>query len=242
MPIILLLQHSLAGLFQSAPFWALLGCLLLVAALRATSRKFRRRHRRPFYRGYSHYEDAPWFTRNPASPLVTDRQPQDEAQRLTRGLAAVNNPHVQIEPCSILNSYEAKIFYAARDLLKEKQFSTWLLFAQVSLGELFHTKPMKDEDAKEAFFAYNSRRSDLVITDNHGLPILMIEYQGGGHYQENYHLRDEIKRRVFQKAKVRSLEIPNNLLPQDIKARIKEQLDGLLAMQTVSTNANTTCV
>ncbi len=123
---------------------------------------------------------------------------------------------------------EIEIYRGIREILSEPKYSQFLLLAQVSLGEIFNTRPYDDRAAAAAYYAFNARRSDLVIVNTDGLPVLIIEYQGGGHFQKSYYLRDEIKRRVFQKAKVRALEIAENLNAPEAAARVREQLDALL--------------
>lgn len=170
------------------------------------------------------YISKPVFVPTPA-PVD---QKSAEIKRLETALEAVNNPVVSIIPKPLLNHAEREVFMRVREFLAEPRYSQFLLMAQVSLGELFNTKPFGNPDAAEAYYAYNSRRSDLVIIDRDGNPVLIIEYQGGGHFQKAYYLRDEIKRRVFQRAKVRALEIAENLSPQEAAARVREQLDAIL--------------
>ncbi len=156
----------------------------------------------------------------------------EEIKKLEAALHAVNNPTVTIIPKPLLNGEEREMYRRVRELLTAAPYSQFLIMAQVSLGELFNTRPFGDQAAAAAYYAFNARRSDLVIIDREGNPVLVVEYQGGGHFQKTYYLRDEIKRRVFQRAKVRALEIAGNLSPQEAVARVREQLDAILPPQT----------
>jgi hypothetical protein len=154
-----------------------------------------------------------------------------EIKKLEAALHAVNNPTITIIPKPLLNGEEREIYSRIKELLAVAPYSQFLLMAQVSLGELFNTRPFGDHEAAAAYYAFNARRSDLVIIDREGNPVLIVEYQGGGHYKKTYYLRDEIKRRVFQRAKIRALEIAGNLTPQEAAARVREQLDAILPPQ-----------
>lgn len=162
-----------------------------------------------------------------------------EIDRLRQLLEAVNNKNIAIKARRVLRGGEVDVFYATRDLLNDYKYKNWHVSAQTCLGELFETEPKGDAEAKDAFFAFQSRRSDLVVTNNAGLPVLMIEYQGSKHGTGKYFLADEIKRRVFQRAKVRTIELPENLSKPEMKARIKEQLEGILASKIISTDVET---
>ena len=55
---------------------------------------------------------------------------------------------------------------------------------------------------KEAYFAINSKRVDFLIVDKKGYAVIVIEYQGQGHYQDNAAKRDAVKREACRKAGV----------------------------------------
>lgn len=61
--------------------------------------------------------------------------------------------------------------------------------AQVSLGEILRSKNT------EAFHCINAKRVDMLLVDQNCRPRHAIEYQGGGHYQENAAARDAFKKK-----------------------------------------------
>ena len=79
------------------------------------------------------------------------------------------------------------------------------LVAQVPLGEILQSQH------KYGFRAVNGKRVDMLIVDRGGWPLLAIEYQGEGHYNDTSGLRDAIKRTALTKAGIGYLE----LFPKD---------------------------
>jgi len=73
--------------------------------------------------------------------------------------------------------------------------------SQVSLGEIVRSKN------SIAYRAINSKRVDMLIIDCYGNPICTIEYQGSGHEQGNWEIRDEIKRLALESANINHIEI-----------------------------------
>jgi Protein of unknown function (DUF2726) len=73
--------------------------------------------------------------------------------------------------------------------------------AQAPLGEILKSNYDK------GFRAVNGKRVDMLIVDRGGWPILAIEYQGEGHYNDTSDLRDAIKKTALTKAGIGYLEI-----------------------------------
>ena len=103
--------------------------------------------------------------------------------------------------------------YAPRPIMNRTEFArfAWLeawargtpyrVFAQVPYGEFLGTK---DE---AAFRSVNSKRADLLIVDARGLPAVVIEVQGSGHYQGDARARDAVKRAALASAGVPLVEL-----------------------------------
>ena len=79
------------------------------------------------------------------------------------------------------------------------------LVAQAPLGEILKSQH------KNGFRAVNGKRIDMLILDRAGWPLLAIEYQGEGHYDDTSDLRDAIKKTALTKAGIGYLE----LFPKD---------------------------
>ena len=135
-------------------------------------------------------------------------------------LAAITDKDVKLIKQKILNASEAKLFYRTRQLLDKADKTHWHVFAQVSYGEIITTQSYSELKQKRAYSAFNSKRADLVIVDNFGLPRIVIEYQGAGHYQGNASERDEIKKRACERAGIVFLELHEGFKDSEIQVEI----------------------
>lgn len=107
------------------------------------------------------------------------------------------------------------------------------LVAQAPLGEILKSQH------KNGFRAVNGKRIDMLILDRAGWPLLAIEYQGEGHYDDTSDLRDAIKKTALTKAGIGYLEI----FPKDkgdaarIRSLVHERLGlNMPVRETVSSN------
>src|SRR5690606_25977327 len=87
--------------------------------------------------------------------------------------------------------------------------------SQTSLGEILSAS------TREAFFAINSKRVDILIINAFGEPIAAIEHQGGGHHQGSAVYRDAVKREALRKAGVEYIEVLDRHTPQDIAGMVR---------------------
>jgi uncharacterized protein HI_1631 len=102
-----------------------------------------------------------------------------------------------------LNKSEYRLFTRLISLLeKSHQEQKYRLFSQVAMGEFIQS------ENSEAFRLVNNKRVDFLITDKFGNPVVVIEYQGGGHYQNNAIERDAIKKEACRKARIEYIEFP----------------------------------
>ena len=104
---------------------------------------------------------------------------------------------------ALMNKSEYQLFLRLEKLLS-KGYQEFRLFTQVSMGEFLESID------KEAHFAINSKRVDFLIVDKNGYAVIVIEYQGQGHYQDNAAKRDAVKREACRKAGVIFLEFHPN--------------------------------
>lgn len=128
-------------------------------------------------------------------------------------LSALMASCVQIRPGSMFNNPETRVFYAAQTALRELGYQGWHIHGQVSYGRIFKSSAPEDYIKAIGFDphrAFNSKSADVVIADNEGMPVLVIEYQGSGHDPRN----DVIKEYVCEKAGVTLLPIyPEPITP-----------------------------
>lgn len=165
--------------------WAGLALLLVLAWLisRITAKRgWRRRWR--------------WPT-NTAQPDVADPVQQ---------LAFVSRVSFERQP--LLNKVEFQVLLVLESVVRELRAGHRVM-AQTSLGEILRPKPnaFRTADTDLAYRSINSKRADFVIVDKYGLAVLVVEYQGSGHYQGTARLRDAVKREAFRSAGIKLLEV-----------------------------------
>jgi very-short-patch-repair endonuclease len=90
------------------------------------------------------------------------------------------------------------------------------VFAQTSLGEVLNGGD------KAAHSTINSKRVDVLVISPSGMPVLAVEYQGKGHYQNDAAARDAVKKEALRKAGVAYLEITDTHTPQQIRRLVRE--------------------
>jgi hypothetical protein len=119
---------------------------------------------------------------------------------------ALSEPSVEIRPSTFFNNPETRVFYAAQAALRELHLPKWHVHGQASYGQIFTAWASEDHIKALGFHprsAFSSKSADVVIADNTGTPVIVIEYQGSGHNAQN----DRIKKLVCSKAGVSFCEI-----------------------------------
>lgn len=129
--------------------------------------------------------------------------------------------------------------YQSVFVVAEKHLSTlhgnYRIFAEVAMGSFLKTpyldygwqpkeKWKEKANNERAFRSINSKRVDFLIIDAIGMPRLVIEYQGSGHYQGNAEERDIVKQRALENAGVPMLAVFPDTPPEEIKRSISEYL------------------
>lgn len=98
--------------------------------------------------------------------------------------------------------------------------------AQTSLGEII--RPRRESGTTDqcdlAYRAINSKRVDLAVFDTSGRAILVVEYQGSGHYHQTSFMRDAVKREALRKAGVAFIEVPNRYDRDQVAAAVRGTL------------------
>ncbi|MDF3828368.1 MULTISPECIES: DUF2726 domain-containing protein [unclassified Pseudocitrobacter] len=109
----------------------------------------------------------------------------------------------------LMNKEEYGLFIRLEPLLKTNR-PGHRLFTQVSMGELIGSPN------KNAYFCINNKRVDFVIISPYGDPLVVIEYQGGGHYQGNAVQRDAVKKEACRKAGIAFIELNDKYSDRDL--------------------------
>jgi hypothetical protein len=138
---------------------------------------------------------------------------------------------VTFERQPLLNKSEFQVLLLLEGVVRELRAGHRVM-AQTSLGEIL--RPKRDvvglADADLAYRSINSKRADFVVVDQSGLAVLVVEYQGHGHYQGNAKLRDAVKREAFRSAGVALIEVPARFE----KEAIAREARGILLHRTAT--------
>lgn len=127
----------------------------------------------------------------------------------------------------IMNKGEFKLFQKIeRHLTRHHPY--YRVFPQVCLGEIFTS------ENKSAYSCINSKRADLIIIDQFGRPIVVIEYQGEGHFNGDAIIRDAVKKEVCRKTGVAYMEFSAN----DEDSQLLSMSKLLASKKLVSTSHN----
>ena len=149
--------------------------------------------------------------KNPYPPILERR----DLALVTRQLRAVMRGSFQKR--RILNVSEDRVFQIIENDIRNAR-KDFRVFPQVSLGEILNSHN------RAAFFAINNKRVDFLIVDDARLPVAVIEYQGGGHFQGTAEARDAIKFEALRKADIGYIEIFENENAEQICTRVRERL------------------
>lgn len=121
----------------------------------------------------------------------------------------------QFQPRPLLNKPERCIL-AHLDRILAEDTPGWRAMGQVSLGEI-----LSSED-KDAYFAVNSKRVDLLIVDPDCRPLHAIEFQGTGHHQGTAAARDAVKKEALRRAGIGYGEVVSGDTPAELRAMVRK--------------------
>lgn len=145
----------------------------------------------------------------PYRPVIDQRDP---AQQLNAVMAG------SFQKQRLMNGGEYRVFRIVEaDIAAARR--GYRVFAQTSLGEVLDAP-----NDKNAYYAINSKRVDILIIDGEGWPVAAVEYQGSGHYQGTAAARDAIKKEALRKAGIRYIEVSADDSDAQIRTRLREHL------------------
>jgi len=148
-------------------------------------------------------------------------EPHETCLNLETQLALLKQArdHVRnaIRRTQVLNRTEGQMF---RRFLDWSRANNLRLLPQVSMGEYLTPQP----GSSELLWTYNQRRTDFLICDWHWRPLLAIEHHGGGHFQGNWRLRDDIKAEALAIAEVGLVVTLDGEDVEDVGDRLDDEL------------------
>jgi hypothetical protein len=98
------------------------------------------------------------------------------------------------------------------------------LLCQVCYGEFLSS------GSKAAFFKINAKRADFLIVDQDFVPLIVVEYQGKGHYGSSSSARldaikrDRVKRKALASAGIALMEVPAIYDARSIRETVRAAL------------------
>ncbi|MBY0561967.1 DUF2726 domain-containing protein [Hyphomicrobium sp.] len=132
---------------------------------------------------------------------------------------------VQFETQPLLNKSEFQVLLVLEAVARDLK-SGFRVMAQTNLGEILKPKrQLWGETACDlAYRSINGKRADFVIVNSAGHAVLVVEYQGAGHYQGTALLRDAVKREAFRTAGVALIEVPARFQKADVEKQVRQIL------------------
>lgn len=128
-----------------------------------------------------------------------DNHKSEQSERNTSALKAVKRNPRAFKKQKVLGFEEGRVWLALKNNINLREFT---VLPQVSLGEIVYVdkKNIDRNEFNPLFMSYNCKRVDFCIMDKFFIPVLVIEYNGDGHYQDDWKTRDEIKDEVCKSA------------------------------------------
>ena len=139
---------------------------------------------------------------------------KDSTQLAADQLKVVMNADFQWR--ALLNKPERRLLGCIDQVLAE-ECPDWRAMGQVSLGEILYSKD------KDAFWAINAKRVDLLIVDRDCRPLHAVEFQGTGHHgSRETAARDAIKKEALRRAGIGYVEVVAGNTPAEVRDMIRK--------------------
>ncbi|MDO4643438.1 MAG: DUF2726 domain-containing protein [Cardiobacteriaceae bacterium] len=136
-------------------------------------------------------------------------------ERARKYLQAAQNSKYRPKP--LCNSLETAAYLTALNITLERRREE-RVFVEVSLGEILQTSGQRDT----GYFAINSKRVDLLITDCNMRPLIVFEIDGSGHNtSEIGQINDKIKEIALSSAGIPLVRLA---VPDDNQDTLRQQL------------------
>lgn len=204
------------------------GAAIGIAVERLVERQ-RRAERRAYWQGRKQRRaPAVALERGPFAPVASIDLPKRDGPDAVEQLRRVMAASFTARP--LLNQPERRLLGVIDNILAE-DCPGWRAMGQVSLGEILWS------DDKEAFWAINAKRVDLLIVDADCRPLHAIEFQGTGHHHpgNSAAARDAVKKEALRRAGIGFFEVVSG----DTPAQVREKIRSLAGQATVHTASPT---
>jgi len=155
------------------------------------------------------YGPPKWKTRQEA------HQRSDQRQSATSQLETVMASSFTARP--VMNKSEYNLFRIVEEEVRTN-LRGCRVFSQTALGAVL------EGSDRVAHSTINSKRADVMVISPVGMPMLVIEYQGRGHYQSDAAARDAVKREALRRARIGYLEVTDGHSTEQIRRLVREAL------------------
>lgn len=200
-PVILLIVMAIGGVIG----------LALAEALRRIDRE----KRRSYWRRHWHRHNAAARAARSAHRGGASRSGKAPAIDLAADqLKAVMR--ATFKPRALLNKPERRLLNCIDQALAEYS-PGWRAMGQVSLGEVLWSQN------RDAFWAINAKRVDLMIVDADCRPLHAVEFQGTGHHMgAEAAARDAAKREALRRAGIGYIEVVSGDTPAEVRKMVRK--------------------
>lgn len=120
------------------------------------------------------------------------------------------------KPRALLNKPERRLLDCIDRVLADES-PGWRAMGQVSLGEVLYSQD------KDAFWAINAKRVDLLIIDRDCRPLHAVEFQGTGHHgSPETAARDAVKKEALRRAGIGYVEVISGDTPAQVREMVRK--------------------
>ncbi|NIJ16649.1 DUF2726 domain-containing protein [Sphingobium vermicomposti] len=173
-----------------------------------------REKRRAYWRGRNSAKKITSRTRFTSVSSVETAQSRDSTQVAAEQLKVVMNADFQSR--ALLNKPERRLLDCIDQVLAD-ECPGWRAMGQVSLGEILYSRD------KDAFWAINAKRVDLLIVDRDCRPLHAVEFQGTGHHgSPETAARDAIKKEALRRAGIGYVEVVSGNTPAEVRDMVRK--------------------
>ena len=117
-------------------------------------------------------------------------------------------PIAEILATPLMNKSEHHLYHQLGEIVSKYFPPGHEVMSQVSYGEFLKCKDFKVRST------FNSKRADFLVIDQDTNPVVVVEYQGSGHFgrseksRDNAMKRDRVKRQTLASAGIPMIEVP----------------------------------
>lgn len=153
------------------------------------------------------------------------RRPKDKVVPFKGGTAPATDAaaeqlrkvmNAEFKARALLNKPERRLLACIDKVLAEES-PGWRAMGQVAIGEVLWSHD------KDAYWAVNSKRVDLLIVDADCRPLHAVEFQGTGHHMgPEAAARDAVKKEALRRAGIGYVEVISGDTPSEVRAMVRK--------------------